>query len=523
MFDIIIKNANIIDGTGKPAYRGDIGIKEDEIRKIGKLDDEHANVEIDAEGKMICPGFIDVNNHSDTYWRIFLGPHLESLIYQGITTIIGGNCGTSLAPLATPNTIDAIQKWVDIKKINISWLKVKEFLTVLEEKRIAPNFATLVGHATLRRGIIGDAVRSMLPKEIEAMEKALKRAMKEGALGMSTGLIYSHARLAPYDELLALAKIVKKYNGVYATHIRSEQESIVEAVEEALRIARESGVKLQISHLKVMGEKNWPKMSAVLELIGKAKEEGIDVTFDVYPYTATGSVLYSFLPLWVSEGGKKIMLHRLKDPVIRAKVISEMRESEFDYSKIEIAISPLNKTLARHSISEIAVSQEKSVEETVIDILVASEGMVVTSMEVLSEENVRQALTHPLSIIATNGSGYDIYHAKTGERVHPRNFGAFTKVLEKYVKKERLLSWEDAIYKMTGAPATKFGLKKRGVLKKGYFADIVMFDLDKLKSPATIENPYQYSQGVELVMIGGEIVLSDGVYNGNRNGRVIKR
>jgi N-acyl-D-amino-acid deacylase len=523
MFDIIIKNANIIDGTGGQAYRADVGIKEDEIKKIGELSDEHASVEIDADGKLVCPGFIDVNNHSDTYWRIFLDPHLESLIYQGITTIIGGNCGTSLAPLAMPETIDAIQKWVDVKKINISWLKVKEFLATLEEKKIAPNFATLVGHATLRRGIIGDAVRSMLPKEIEAMEKALTRAMKEGALGMSTGLIYSHARLAPYDELLALAKIVKKYKGVYATHIRSEQEAIIEAVEEALRIARESGVKLQISHLKVMGEKNWPKMSAVLELIGKAKEDGIDVTFDVYPYTATGSVLYSFLPVWVSEGGKKIMLHRLKDPVLRAKVIDEMRESEFDYSKIEIAISPLNKTLARHSISEIARSQEKSVEETVIDILIASEGMVVTSMEVLSEENVRQALTHPLSIVATNGSGYNVFHAKTGERVHPRNFGSFIKVLEKYVKKERLLSWEDAIHKMTGAPATKFGLKKRGALKKGYFADIVMLDLDKLKSPATIENPYQYSKGVELVMIGGEIVLSDGVYNGNRNGRVIKR
>ncbi len=523
MFDIIIKNANVIDGTGAPAYRADIGVKEDEIKKIGDLRDERASVEIDARGEIVCPGFVDVNNHSDTYWRIFLGPHLESLIYQGITTIIGGNCGTSLAPLANPGTIDAIQKWVDVKKINISWLRVKEFLAFLGEKKISTNFATLVGHATLRRGIIGDEVRSMGPKEIETLKKTLEKAMKEGALGMSTGLIYSHARLAPYDELLMLAKVVKKYNGVYATHIRSEQEDILEAIEEALKIARDSGVKLQISHLKVIGEKNWPKMEAVLNLIGKAKEEGIDVTFDVYPYTATGSVLYSFLPVWISEGGKKIMLHRLKDPVIRAKIIEEMQKSEFDYSKINIAISPLNRTLARHSILEIARSQEKSVEEAIVDILVASEGMVVTSMEVLSEDNVRKAIVHPLSFVATNVSGNDIYHAKTGERVHPRNFGSFTKVLEKYVKKERLLKWEDAIYKMTFAPATKFGLKKRGVLKKGYFADIIILDHDKLKSPATVENPYQYSQGVRLVMINGEIVLADGVYNGNRNGRVIKR
>ncbi len=523
MFDIIIKNANIIDGTGEPAYRADIGIKEDEIKKIGELEDERASVEIDAQGKIVCPGFIDINNHSDTYWRIFSNPHLESLVYQGITTIVGGNCGTSLAPLATPATIDAIQKWVDVKKINISWLKVKELLSVLDEKKISANFATLVGHATLRRGVINDEVRSMLPKEIEAMKKALERAMKDGALGMSTGLIYSHARLAPYEELLALAKIVKKFNGVYATHIRSEQGNIAEAIEEALRVARDSGVRLQISHLKVIGEKNWPKMAEVLSLIEKAKEEGLDVTFDVYPYTSTGSVLYSFLPAWISEGGKKIMLHRLKDPVIRAKVIEEMRESDFDYSKIEIAISPLNKTLARHSISEIAYSQERSVEDVVVDILVASEGMVVTSVEVLSEENVRQAVVHPLSFIATNGSGYDIFHAKTGERVHPRNFGSFIRVLEKYVKKEKLLTWEAAIYKMTSAPASKFGIKKRGILKKGYFADIIILDRDKIKSPATVENPYQYSQGVELVIVNGEILLSDGVYNGNRNGRVIKR
>ncbi|MFA5962260.1 MAG: D-aminoacylase [Parcubacteria group bacterium] len=523
MFDILIKNANIIDGTGIPAFLGDIGIKDSKIARIGELGDERATIEFDAEGKTVCPGFVDVNNHSDTYWRIFLSPDLESLIYQGITTIIGGNCGTSLAPLATPTTIDAIQKWVDIKKVNISWLRVKEFLAILRDKKISPNFGTLVGHATLRRGIIGDEVRSLLPREIEMLKKNLKKAMKEGALGMSTGLIYSHARLAPLEELVELAKVVKKYDGVYATHIRSEQKDFLEAIEEALEIARLSGVKLHISHLKVIGEKYWPKMEAALEIITSAKKSGVDVTFDVYPYTATGSVLYSFLPVWVSEGGKKIMLHRLKDPVIRAKVVLEMRESGFDYSKIKIAISPLNKTLARRDVSEIARSQEKSVEEAIIDILVASEGMVIITVEALNEENIRQSLNHSLSIVATNGSGYDISHSKTGERVHPRNFGTFIKVLEKYVRTEKLLSWEAAIHKMTQAPAEKFALKKRGVLKENYFADIVMFDRNKLKSPATIENPYQYSQGIELVIINGEIVLKDGEYAGNRNGQVLLR
>ncbi len=523
MYDVIIKNGIVIDGSGESAVRSDIGIKEDKIVKIGELHDERATVEIDANGKVVCPGFIDVNNHSDTYWRIFLNPHLESLIYQGITTIIGGNCGTSLAPLVAPETIDAIQKWVEIKKLNVNWLTLKEFFAIVEEKKITPNFATLVGHATLRRGIIGDEVRSFLPKEIKALKKNLEKAMKEGALGMSTGLIYSHARLAPYEELLELAKIVKKYDGVYATHIRSEQGEFLEAINEALQIAKDSGVRLHISHLKVLGEKNWSKMDEALELILKAKQGGLDVTFDVYPYTATGSVLYSFLPAWVSEGGKKIMLHRLKDQSIRVKVVEEMRASGFDYAKIEIAISPLNKTLTRRRISDIAKSQEKSVEDVVLDILIASEGMVITSIEILNEKNVEQAIAHPLSIIATNGAGYDIFHAKTGERVHPRNFGTFPKVLEKYVHKEKILTWEDAIKKMTGLPAIKFGIKKRGFIKKDNFADIVIFDQNKISSPANTENPYQYSKGIETVLINGEIVFSDGKYLGNRNGRVIKR
>ena len=217
------------------------------------------------------------------------------------------------------------------------------------------------------------------------------------------------------------------------------------------------------------------------------------------------------------------MLHGLKDPVIRAKVISEMRESEFDYAKIDIAISPLNKTLARHSISEIAKSQEKTVEDAIIDILIASEGMVITSIEVLSEENVRKAVINPLAFIATNGAGYDSAHVKTGERVHPRNFGSFPKALAKYVREEKLLSWEEMIRKMTGAPAEKFGIKKRGLLKKSNFADILMLDQNGVASPANTENPYQYARGIELVIINGEIVLKDGEYTGNRNGQVIKR
>jgi len=316
---------------------------------------------------------------------------------------------------------------------------------------------------------------------------------------------------------------VKKYDGVYATHIRGEDGELIEACEEAIEVARLSGVKLHISHLKAMGKKNWAKMDEALNIIDHAYENGINVTFDVYPYTNTGSVLYTLLPDWVAEGGKKIMVHRLKDQAIRAKVAAEMKKSSFDYSKVEIAISPLNKTLARRKISEIAATQEKSVEDAVIDILIASEGRVITSMEILSEKNVRKAIAHPLSIISTNGAGYDLNHRGTGERVHQRSFGTFVKVLSQYVMKEKLLSFEEAVKKMTYTPAKKFGINERGQLREKYIADIVVIDKDKLSSPATKDNPYQYATGVEFVINGGRIVLSDGEYSGERAGEMITR
>jgi len=336
MYDIIIKNGTIIDGTGEPMYKADIGIKENKIVKIGELHNEKWEIEIDATDKLVCPGFIDVNNHSDTYWQIFANPNLESLVYQGITTIVGGNCGSSLAPLADASSISSIQKWANIKQVNLDWLTLESFFDVVEKNNPSVNFATLVGHGTLRRGILKDEMRNLNPKETAFMEKMIQSSLKDGALGMSSGLVYTHARSASTEELISLSKILKKKDGIYVTHIRGEREEFVQAVEEAIRIAEDSKVKLHISHLKVMGEKNWHLMDEALFLLGKAKERGVDVTFDVYPYAHTGSVLYTLLPSWISDGGKRMMLSRLRDPLIRAKAVEQMRESGFDYSKINI-------------------------------------------------------------------------------------------------------------------------------------------------------------------------------------------
>jgi N-acyl-D-amino-acid deacylase len=523
MFDIIIKNGTVIDGTGKPMYQADVGIQEDKIKEIGNLQNERAEKIIDSLGHYVCPGFVDVNNHSDTYWRIFLDPDLPSLIYQGITTIIGGNCGSSLAPLVSQNTIQSIQKWANIKDINLNWLKMEEFLKEVEKRKISVNFATLVGHSTLRRGLIGDQTRSLNYREVRMMEKMLKSAMKEGALGLSTGLVYSHAKLAKEEEIVELTKTVKKYGGIYVSHIRGEMHDLLEAVEEAVRTAQSVGVKLQISHLKAMGEKNWDLLDEALGMIEAARDSGLDINFDVYPYTSTGSVLYILLPDWVSEGGKRMMIQRLKDPNIRAQVIQEMKENNFDYSKITVAISALDKTLVRKKITEIAATQGKTVEEAVVDILIASDGRVITNMDILSEKNVAKLIQHPLAIISSNGSGYDTSHKETGEMVHPRNFGTFPRILARYVKEEGILSWEEAIHKMSGKPAGKFGLEKRGIIRKGNFADLVVLNPDKIQDLANENNPYQYSRGINWTIVNGKIVLENGKYNGARAGEVIKK
>lgn len=523
MYDIIIKNGTVVDGSGKASFLADIAVRDDVIVKIGELQDEKGEIEIDASGKIVCPGFVDVNNHSDTYWQIFSNPDLESLIYQGITTIVGGTCGSSLSPLATPKTIESIQKWVDLKKINFDWLSTREFFESLNKKNFALNFATLIGHETLRRGILENETRNLNPKELRFIEKMFKDSMQEGALGLSTGLVYTHARLATSEELIDLADIVRKYDGVYATHIRDEGNDLIESVEEAINIGQKTKVKMHISHLKAVGEDNWSKMDRVLAILTKASQTGLNISFDVYPYTNTGSVLYTLLPSWVSEGGKKMLLHRLKDLIIRSKVAYEMKQSGFDYDKVEIASCPLDKTLNCKKITEIAASQNKTVENAIIDLLVASEGRVITSMEVLSRENVKKAILHPLSMIATNGVGYGMDHAKTGEKVHSRSFGTFTKVLNDYVFKDNFMTLEEMIRKMTSYPAETFGLGKRGKITKGYFADILVFDKDKIASPSNRENPYQYSSGMEHILVNGKIIFKDGKYQGVRNGRIIKK
>lgn len=521
MYDILIKNGTVIDGSGRPMYRSDVAINEDQIVALGDLSDAHAEKEIDATGKYIAPGFIDVNNHSDTYWQLLSEPMLPSMIRQGVTTLVGGNSGSSLAPLVRPDVIRSIQKWTDIEKINFNWLSMKEFLAEVERRGPGINFATLVGHGTLRRGVMKDETRAIAPEEIEMMRSFLKGALKEGAIGFSTGLRYTHARGAGARELSTLAKTAASLGGVYATYVRDEEENLVKAVEEAILVARESGAPIHISHLKAVGEKNWHLMDEVFNLIETAALDAVDISFDVYPYTSTGSVLYTFLPEWVTQNGRKMMIEHLKDRQTYLSVLRDMRQKTRDYSEIMISSSSLSKMLTRRKISDIAKLQGKSPEEVVLDLLLASDGRAIVSIEALSEKNVRKAIQHPFSIISSNGVGYAAEHAETGDLVHPRNFGTFPKVFAEYVRKEKALSWEEAVHKMTGKPAEKFHLAKRGMLERGYFADVVVFDPETIADKATLEDPYQYPVGISHVIVNGALAYEEGNLQ-KKAGRILR-
>lgn len=523
-FDILIKNGTVIDGTGREKYPADIGINEDAIAEIGDLKNGKAEKVIDAAGLHVAPGFIDVLNHSDTYWTMFPMPSMESLLRQGITTIVGGNCGSSLAPLVSGRVIAAIQKWVDLSEVNINWLRMSEFLEQLERMKFGVNFGTLVGHGTLRRGLIGDEVRNLTGDEFAKMKFMLEEALESGAFGLSAGLAFSHAKTTPVEEIMELAKIVEKYDGVYAAHLRDEAGRLDDSVTETIRVATESQAKVQISHFKAMGRSNWPNFAPNLERLKQARDGGLNVNFDIFPYAVTGSVLYTLLPDWAAEGGKKKLLSRLRDPHERRKIIHDLKKNPVaDYEDIIIAISPTDKTFIGKSLKEIAQNQGVEPEEALLNMILVAEDQIIAFIPGLSEENVAAGVASKISMISSDGSGYNLHYIRKGTLVHPRSFGAFARLLGKYVREEKVLNWEEAIRKITSLSAEKYGLKKRGLITEGNFADLTIYNPETVSDLATFKNPYLYPRGVEYVIINGKTAVEKGGYNGELAGRILRR
>lgn len=545
MLDLIIKNGKIIDGTGKKEFKADIGIRKDKIRVIKNLKNTAAKRIIDAEKNFVTPGFIDITNHSDSYLTLFTLPTVDSLIHQGITTIICGNCGSSLAPLVSSLTkedisrtafyqaniilppkkgediFEAIKKWGGMVGFNINWLTFSEFLKEIKRRKLAVNFGSLVGFETLLQ-ILENEKETLSDKEVKIFQNLILDSIEQGALGISLGLEYSRGP-SKISEIIKILSVLKNKKVFSSIHLRDEDGDVVSSVKEALRISKEVDTSLEISHFKIKGRKYWSKIDEFFDLITKAKEDGLRVNFDVYPYLKSYSLLYSYLPKWASFGGAEELLKRLKDESLKPKILKAIKDNLSIYSDLTISFSPFNKSFVGRKIKEIADDQGLKIEETVVNLLLGSRGYIrcFDGPDVVSEDNLEKLIQHPQSIIVSNGAAYNVEYAKKREIIHPRCFGTFPRFLGRYVRDKKLVSFEEGIKKITFLPAQKIGLKNRGAIKEGWPADIVIFDPDKISDRATFDNPYQYPRGINYVLVNGRVVLEKGSQTGELPGELV--
>ena len=521
-YDIIIKNGTIVDGTGKPKFSADIGVHDGRIKDVTALGNTHAVKIIDATGKFVTPGFIDITNHSDTHLTMFKYPHLESLVMQGITTIIGGNCGSSLAPLASPEAIGGIRKWADPAEININWTTFEEYLGEIQKMRMTVNFGSFVGYGTLRRGIIGDEVRPLSQNERDQLKFLLNAAISQGAFGLSFGLSYAHERISPIEELIDAARVVAQTGGIIKIHLRSEGVGLLASINEVVRIGRETGASIQISHLKAIGKKTWPALAQALELVKNANASGLKINFDVSPYRTTGSLLYLLIPAGARYGGFKDLFRRINEPEERQKIIESMKGSTLHYDKILITSAKV-KNIVGSTLAEIAARAEMSPEEALLETLHANEGRVSIIGRTLSLQNTFLEVKNESALVASDSAGMSQEAARDGNLTHPRSFGTFPRFWHRFVSEKTGVTPEEAVQKVCSGPAVKLGIRERGFLKNGYFADITVFDPRIIHDRATYKNPFRYPAGIEWVLVNGKVAVENGRFLDTRDGKVIRK
>lgn len=525
MYDIVIKNGTIIDGSGtKERYTADVAIEKGVIARIGDLGKAEAKTVIDAAGKYVTPGFIDVLNHSDTYLTLFTAPGQESLVSQGVTTIIGGNCGYSLAPLVSGNVIDTEQRWTDPEQINVDWLRTSEFLAKLEEKKLAVNFGTLTGYNTLIKGVLKGEHRQPSPQENEIAAFLLEQSLAEGSYGLSVGFAYLYQDRHFDEHMESVYAAAKKNGGIVTVHLKDESDKFLDSLHAALGHARDFGFALHISHLKVVNKKFWPNFKKAIEVIEDASEKGVSVTFDVFPYASSALMLYLLLPAWVKVGGPDMMGKRLRSSFERAQIIKDLREQAIEYDKITIASRAPDPVYIGKTIAEIARNMGASPEDAIVELLLGSRFQVIAFAHVLDEVNVAMGVGHPLSIIASSGAGYAIPSTPArGDLPHPRSFGTFPRLFRKYVIEKKVLTWEHAVAKVTHIPAQRFGIKNRGLVREGYHADIAVVSPEDIKDTASFKDPYRHSEGISDVIVNGVRAYADGSFTENFSGAPLRR
>ncbi|MDA1334619.1 MAG: amidohydrolase family protein [bacterium] len=523
-FSYILENGAVIDGSGFPMTKSDVGISGDVIKSVGSTRLGNAVRKIDIAGKIIIPGIIDITNHSDTHWTLFSQPEQQSLVSQGITTVLGGVCGSSLAPLVDQTAIRAIQKWTDISEININWRTQEEFFTELGKHNFGVNYGTLVGHGTLRRGIAGDAMRPLEKSELESMKLLLKRSLDEGALGLSFNLSSSHGGHAPQDEIIHLARVVGEAKKLIVIHLRNEGKRLLSSVVEAINIARSSGAAVQISHFKAIGRRAWHDFDKAITMIKRARnQEKLDISFDVFPYLRTGSLLYTFLPEWMLEGGKESILDLLKSQEKRKVVTESIKDLTLHYDNIVIASAHKDRSSVGKSIAAIADDSGLSTEEVLINILSVNGLGVTIFNKTLLSKHVMAAAKEPYSLFGSDGVGGNP-DVRKGNLTHPRSYGSTARYISRLVKKNNILSWEEAVKKMTSMPAERIGFAgSRGLVKEGYAADLVVIDPAELEDLATYSDPFVFSKGIDYVFVNGELEYEKGTATGVLAGKILRQ
>jgi len=530
-YDILIRGARIIDGTGNPWYLGDVAIRADRIVAIGKLPGATARRVINATGMVVSPGFIDMLGQSEV--SLLIDNRAVSKLAQGITTEITGE-GGSVAP-QTALTIAAAQPGLDPYHLKIDWKTLDDYWMRLDKKGTPINIGTYVGAAQVREAVLGDVNRAPTPEELEKMKALVAQAMQQGALGISTALIYPPGHYAKTEELIELAKVAAQYGGIYATHMRSEGLNEVAAVREALRIGQEAHVPVEIFHLKVSGKSRAGKMVEIVRMIQEARDQGQDVTADMYPYLAGATALASSLPPWVADGGMSKLLERLRDPAVRQRIRNEMSatgERTWENLYLDAGGAPgvmvssvVNQELKQYTgktVAEIAAQQKKDPLDALFDFVLADNGLSSALYFIASEEDLQTGLRQPWTSIGLDASEMPLDGPLFEPHTHPRTFGSMPRFLGHYVRELELLPLEQAIRKITSLPAQRERLVGRGLIKEGFFADITIFDPGSIVDKATYTEPAKLAEGVQYVLVNGQVAFESGKATGAMAGRALK-
>jgi len=529
-YDVIIRNGHIIDGTGNPWYAADVAVSGERIAEIGDLRAAHAKREIDAKGRVVAPGFIDMLGQSEV--ALLLDNRSLSKLSQGITTEITGE-GGSIAP-QNEKTIAPQKQFLDRYNLTIDWTTLDGYFRRLEKQGTPLNIGTYVGSAQVREAVIGDDDRAPTPAELDQMKSLVEQAMKDGALGLSSALIYPPNIYAKTDELIALAQVASKYGGLYATHMRSEGASEMRALAEAIRIGREANLPVEVFHLKVSGKPRWGSMKNVVAAIQLARDSGLDIAADMYPYTAGATALASALPPWAADGGVQKLLERLKDPVIRTRIKKDLAGDHPDWENlfydcggaagvlISSAENPDLKQFAGKTLDDVAKAWKKSPEDTLMDFVLADKAQTGAIYFIASEEDLRTGLGQPWTSIGLDAGEMSVDGPTYEPHTHPRAMGSMPRFLGHYVRDEHLLSLEAAIRKITSLPAQREHLENRGLLKPGYFADITIFDPATVIDHATYTKPDQLPDGIDFTIVNGQVEYDHGKLTGSTAGRILR-